>query len=672
MKKVRVFIVLACGALTAQTQQKPALRTGFDVNAIDKSVNPCTDFYQYACGGWLANNPIPPDQSSWGRFNELAERNRRTLKDILETASAKQTRSSVEEKIGNYYTACMDEKTIEAKGTEPLKREFARIDAITGKKQLVDATARLHAMGAGVFFSMYSDEDFKDSNRIIAQLDQGGMSLPERDYYFRTDPKSEDLRKKFVAHVTKMLQLAGFSPEQAGKDAATILRIETELAKSALDRVSQRDPNKVYHLMKRSEVNPLAPAFDFERYFNLIKAPAFNELNVAVPEFTKQVGKVIESNSLDDLKAYMKWQYLRESAPMLPRAFVQENFNFFRKELTGAKELRPRWNRCVLATDAALGEALGQKYVEMTFGNEGKQRTLALVHSLIKAMGSDIDKIDWMTPETKKRAHEKLNAITNKIGFPDKWRDYSVMKVDSKDALGNAERATAFEFTRQLNRIGKPKDPNEWGMTPPTVNAYYHPLQNNINFPAGILQPPFFEASMDDPVNLGGIGAVIGHEITHGFDDQGRQFDAHGNLKDWWTEADAKEFQKRAECIEKQYGSYPVEKDLNMNGKLTLGENVADNGGLRIAYLALTDLLAKRALPKKDGFTPEQRFFLAFAQIWCANQTPEVQRMQAQTDPHSLPKYRVNGTVSNMPEFHKAFGCTAGQPMVRTEACRVW
>jgi putative endopeptidase len=657
--------------LAAQTT-KPALRPGFDVNAIDKTVNPCEDFYQFACGGWIANSPIPPDQASWGRFNELAERNRRTLKDVLETASAKTTRSAVEQKIGDFYTACMDEKGIETRGIAPLKAQFSRIDALKAKDALPELTASLHQAGAGPFFSFSADEDFKDSNRIIAQLDQGGLSLPDRDYYFRTDAKSVDLRKKFVAHVTRMFTLAGVPAEQAAKNADTVLRIETELAKAALDRTSRRDPAKVYHLLKVAELNSISPSFEMKRYLAAIKAPNFPDLNVSEPEFVKNLSKVIDATSLDDLKTYLKWQYLNDSASMLPHAFVEENFAFFRKELLGAKQLRPRWNRCVLATDAALGEALGQKYVEITFGQQGKERTLALVKMLVKSMADDINTIDWMTPATKKRALEKLNAISNKIGYPEKWRDYSSLAVDPKDALGNSERASAFEFNRQLNRIGKPKDPNEWSMTPPTVNAYYHPLQNNINFPAGILQPPFFEASMDDPVNLGGIGAVIGHEITHGFDDQGRQFDAHGNLKDWWTEEDAREFSKRAECIDKQYGAYKVDTDLTLNGKLTLGENVADNGGLRIAHMALMDLLKQKTLPKVDGYTPEQRFFLGFAQIWCSNQTPQYQRMQAQTDPHSLPKYRVNGTVSNMPEFSKAFGCTQGQPMVREAGCRVW
>jgi putative endopeptidase len=660
LKRTLLFTLCAAGVLAAQTT-KPALRPGFDVNAIDKTVNPCEDFYQFACGGWIANSPIPPDQASWGRFNELAERNRRTLKDVLETASAKTTRSSVEQKIGDYYTACMDEKGIESRGIAPLKAQFSRIDALKAKDGIPELTATLHQAGADVFFSFSADEDFKDSNRIIAQLDQGGLSLPERDYYFRNDPKSVELRKKFVAHVARMFSLAGVPADQAARNADTVLRIETELAKAALDRTSRRDPNKVYHLMKVAELNAISPSFEVKRYLAGIK-----------PEFVKNLSKVIDATSLDDLKTYMKWQYLNDSAAMLPQAFVEENFAFFRKELLGAKQLRPRWNRCVLATDAALGEALGQKYVEITFGQQGKERTLALVKMLVKSMADDINAIDWMTPATKKRALEKLNAISNKIGYPEKWRDYSSLTVDAKDALGNAERASAFEFNRQLSRIGKPKDPNEWSMTPPTVNAYYHPLQNNINFPAGILQPPFFEASMDDPVNLGGIGAVIGHEITHGFDDQGRQFDAHGNLKDWWTEEDAREFSKRAECIDKQYGAYKVDTDLTLNGKLTLGENVADNGGLRIAHMALMDLLKQKTLPKKDGYTAEQRFFLGFAQIWCSNQTPQYQRMQAQTDPHSLPKYRVNGTVSNMPEFSKAFGCTQGQPMVREAGCRVW
>jgi endothelin-converting enzyme/putative endopeptidase len=660
---VLAFLLVSASASVAQN--------GFDVTHLDTSVSPCTNFYQYACGNWLKNNPIPPDQSSWGRFDALHERNQRILQDILQTASAKSNKTSIEQKIGDYFGSCMDEKGIDAKGTEPLKPVLERIAKLPDKAALTAELIRLHRDGVGAMFLFSSGQDFKDATEMIANVDQGGLGMPERDYYFKTDPKSVELRQKYVAHVQKMFALLGDSSEKAAAKAKTVMTIETGLAKGSLDVTTRRDPSKIYHRMPLKELAAMAPSLQWTKYFEGIGTPPITTLNVAVPDFFKQLESILKTVSLEDWKVYLSWQALHAAAPLLPQSFVNENFGFYGKTLTGAKELRPRWKRCVQYTDTDLGEALGQKYVELTFGPQAKERMLKMVAALGRALEKDIKEIDWMTPETKKRALEKLHAISDKIGYPEKWREYTY-DVKRGDALGNSFRANAFEFKRQIAKIGKPVDKKEWLMTPPTVNAYYDPQMNNINFPAGILQPPFYDSKLDDPVNFGAIGAVIGHEMTHGFDDQGRQFDAEGNLKDWWTASDAKEFEKRASCFEKQYGEYTVSEDLKLNGKLTLGENVADNGGLRIAYMGLVDVLGGKR-DKKDGYTPEQRMFLGFAQIWCSNQTPEVDRLRAQTDPHSLPQYRVNGTVSNMPEFQKAFACAAGQPMVRAgNACRVW
>ncbi len=657
----------------ADNQPRAKKIEGFDIKALDQRADPCTDFYQYACGTWLANNPIPPDQSSWGRFNELAERNREILREILEQSSVPDPkRSAVEQKIGDYYATCMDEAAINNLGVKPLQPELERIAAIPNKEALVDDIVFLHKLGVNALFEFGSGQDFKDSSQVIAQADQGGLGLPDRDYYLKTDAKSVELRKQYVAHVEKMLQLLGQPREKAAQDAASIMKIETVLAKASLDRVSRRDPQKIYHKLTKQQLETLSPSFSWPKYFQGVGTPPIESLNVAVPEFFQEMSALLRTTPLADWKTYLRWHLLHSSAAVLPTAFVNEDFEFYRKTLTGAKELRPRWKRCADFADSDLGEALGQKYVEKTFGAEGKARTLRMVQALERALVRDISGLDWMTPTTKKQALEKLHAITNKIGYPDKWRDYTSLTIVRGDALGNSQRSNTFEFKRQLAKIGKPVDRTEWQMSPPTVNAYYDPQMNNINFPAGILQPPFYDNAMDDGVNFGAIGAVIGHELTHGFDDEGRQFDLQGNLRDWWTPEDAKEFEKRATCIADEYSTFLAVADVHVNGKLTLGENTADNGGLRIAYMALIDTLAGKHASKVDGFNPEQRFFLGWGQVWCQNRTDQVARMLATVDPHSPPKDRVNGVVENMPEFRKAFGCKDGKPMAPLKTCRVW
>ena len=671
--KIAFLVPLCLSALSAQTAGPANSSPGhFDPKAIDPTASPCQDFYQYACGNWIKQNPIPADQSKWGRFNELDERNKAVLRQILEDAAKPSpNRDATAQKIGDYFAACMDEKAIDARGLAPLQPELDRIAKISAKEQLAAAIAHLHRIGSGALFGFSSGQDFKDSTAVVAQLDQGGLGLPDRDYYLKDDPKSVELRQKYVAHVQRMFELAGEKPETAKAHAATVMRIETDLAKASLDRVSRRDPEKIYHPMKKPDVAQLSPSFQWASYFTDSGAPQFESVVVSWPDFFKAIGTEIQSVGLADWKTYLTWHLLHSQAAFLPTTFARENFDFFGKTLSGAQEMRPRWKRCTDFTDADLGEALGRKFVERTFGAEGKERTLKMVAALEKALGEDIEKLPWMTPATKEAALIKLKAITNKIGYPDHWRDYSTVVIKPDDPLGNTFRATSFEFQRQLDKIGKPLDRLEWAMTPPTVNAYYDPQMNNINFPAGILQPPFYDNKADDATNFGGIGMVIGHELTHGFDDEGRQFDAQGNLKDWWTPEDAKEFEQRAACVADEYASMTVIPGVHVNGKLTLGENTADNGGARIALMALLNTIGTNT-GKVDGFTAEQRFFLSFGQIWCGNERDEAVRLQVQTDPHSPPKLRVNGVVQNMPEFQKAFSCRPAQPMVKANACRVW
>jgi predicted metalloendopeptidase len=669
-----LVLVAATSVLAQGAASTPAkVPASFDLTAIDKSVDPCVDFYQYACGSWLKNNPIPADQSSWGRFSELHERNQIILRGILDKQSADNaSRSPVNQKIGDYFYSCMDESGIEAKGTAPLKPYMDNINMMKSKSDIPAVLAGLHKSGVNAFFEFGAEPDFKDSKVEIATAGQGGLSLPDKDYYFKDDAKSVELRQKLEQHIAKMFELYGEPPAKAAADAKTVMKVETDLARGSLNRTEQRDPEKIYHKMPVADLQKMTPAFSWNQYYTTIQSPSFDNVNVAMPDYVKGMDKLIADNDLETVKIYLRWQTLRNAAPMMPKAFVDENFNFYSKTLRGAKELRPRWKRCVQYTDIGLGEAVGQAYVAEAFPPEAKARTLQMVHELEAALKTDITELSWMTPETKKQAIEKLARIDNKIGYPNQWRDYSSLNVVRGDALGNSVRADQFEFDRQLKKIGQPVDRSEWGMSPPTVNAYYNPLENNVNFPAGILQPPFYDQKADDAVNFGGIGMVIGHELTHGFDDEGSQFDADGNLKNWWTKQDKEQFDKLEDCFVKEYDSFVVVDDVHIKGKLTLGENTADNGGIRIAHMALLDVLGTTPTKEIDGYTPDQRFFISYGQIWCENQTPQQTRLQALSNEHSEDKYRVNGVVSNSEDFAKAFGCKAGSPMIRKPACRVW
>jgi len=669
-KSLAVGIVLLAG-ICGFAQNSSSHSSVLNVEWLDRTVDPCVDLFTFSCGKWIQSNPIPPDQSSWGIYNKLQDDNLKQLRELLEATSAPNpARSSNAQKIGDYYASCMDETAIDALGIKPLQPELLRIEQLQAKKDLATVVASM--IGEGTPFRIDSEQDFKDSSVVTAAVDQRGLGLPDRDYYLKQDQKSKDLRAAYVAHVQKMFELLGDKPELAATEAQSAMKIETALARGSMTRVDRRDPKKIYHFMSVAELEKLTPAFGWKEYFRQIGLSGITSLNVAVPEFFKTLNSQIEQQDLATWKSYLRWHAIHANATSLSSAVVNENFNFFGKTLQGKEQLPPRWKRCTNDVDDDLGEALGQVYVEKYFSPEAKQQVLEIVQGIQKAMDADIHSLPWMSEETKRRALEKLQSMANKIGYPDKWRDYRQLEIKRGDHMGNSLRARRFEFDRDLAKIGKPVDRQEWQMTPPTVNAYYDPQKNDINFPAGILQPPLFDPKSDAAPNYGNAGSTIGHELTHGFDDEGRQFDAQGNLKDWWTTIDGKEFDRRASCISDQYSQYTVIDDIKINGKLTLGEDVADLGGTLLAYLAWKEATKDQKRESIDGFTPDQRFFIAYGQQWCSSNKDETKRLRAAIDPHSPDQYRANGVVSNMPEFREAFHCKPGQPMVRENACRVW
>ena len=651
-----------------------AYTPSLDVTAMDRSIDPCADFYTYSCGGWQKNNPIPPDQTSWSVYGKLYEDNLKYLRSILEQASTAKNRDAVTQKIGDYYAACMDEPAIEKLGAKPIQPNLAAIAALKSVQDVAPLAAQLHLQGDTLLFGSGSQQDPDNSDAMIVALAQDGLGLPDRDYYTKDDPKSKEIRERYLQHVRNVFVLIGDSPAAATQQAETVMRIETTLAKASLTRVDQRDPYKITHKMKVSDLNKLAPNFDWAAYFKTSEVPAFEILNVNNPDFFKELNSQLAATSLAEWKSYLRFHVANSNAPYLSSAFVNENFDFYRKYLHGAKELAPRWKRCVEWVDDELGEALGQEYVRKTFPPQLKDATLKMTREIEDAMAMRIQQLDWMSPATRQQALNKLHSIRNKVGYPDKWRDYSSVKILPDDFYGNSERATEFESHREFNKIGKPVDRTEWGMTPPTVNAYYDPQMNDINFPAGVLQPPLYDAKLDDAPNYGDTGSTIGHELTHGFDDEGRQYDAKGNLKDWWTTQDAAQFVKHADCVADQYAKYVVVDDIHINSKLTEGEDIADLGGTILAYVAWKDADKGMQLTDRDGFTPDQRFFVGFAQWACENDRPEDLRARAITDPHSPAKYRVNGVVVNVPEFGAAFGCKPGSPMAKPadKVCKVW
>jgi putative endopeptidase len=684
-----LLLAIAAPICLAQTPAKPS-DSGpvvapkkpviFDLSAIDKSADPCTDFYQYTCGNWKKNNPIPPDQVRWGRFNELSERNNYLLYTELKSA-ADAPKSALQRQYGDFFAACMNTVEVDKLGVRALEPELEAIAALGSSKDLAAFNAKQIKRGGGGFFNVAVTQDQKDSSQQIAATGQGGLTLPDRDYYLNPDARFATIRKQYMDHMVKMFTLLGDTDDKAVAEANDVMQIETALAKGSMDRVAMRDPANRYHMMGVADLQKLSPNYDWTVYLDGIGMAQVKDIDVMSPGYVTAANEVLTTQPMQAIKAYLRWHALHGAAPLLSKPFEEENFAFFNQTLQGQKEEQPRWKRCTRLTDQSLGEAVGQDWVKQNFPPTAKANMENLVHALEASMAADLQTLPWMSDATKVEARKKLDAITDKIGYPAHWKDYSSIVVKRDDLLGDAERAQWFERKRDLDKFGKPVDPTEWGMTPPTVNAYYNPPQNNINFPAGILQPPFYDNAIDPAVNFGGIGVVIGHEMTHGFDDQGSKYDLHGNVKVWWTPEDLAKFKERTECTAKEYDGFEAAPGQNLNGHLTLGENTADNGGLRIAYQALMDVLAKQGAAaepgyvdgKRDGYTPAQRFFITFGQIWCQNQTEESSRVSAKTDPHSPGQWRTNGSVQNFDEFGKAFGCKVGQPMMPASGgCRTW
>lgn len=670
------FKLVDAKAGAASSEVQPALKA-FNLGMMDRHVDACVNFYQFADGTWIANNPVPPEYPSWGTFNELQVRNREILHRILEEAARDRGAplGSDIQKIGDFYASCMDTQAIEAAGAKPLEPEFRRIEKIKTPRQLQTEVARLQRYGVDVLFGFGSVQDAKNSSEVIAGAEQGGLGLPDRDYYTKADAKSEKLREQYVAHVTKMFELLGDDSQKAAKEARTAMNIETQLARASMTRVERRDPDKTYHKMNPTQLKALTPNLSWPAYFREVGHPKIRAVDIAQPMFFEEVNRLLSSIPLAEWKSYLRWHLVNAAAPVLSSKFVEENFNFNGRILQGTKKILPRWQRCVGATDHELGFALGKVYVDKYFPPEAKAHAQRMVDNLIAAFRDDLKTVPWMGPKTRREALAKLDAFVPKIGYPDRWRNYSAFHVKRGPYVRNVFEGNRFEFRRDLNKIGRPVDRTEWEMTPPTVNAYYNPLKNEIVFPAGILQPPFFDPHGDDAANYGGIGAVIGHEMTHGFDDEGRKFDAQGNLKNWWSPQDVKNFNARAKCVEEQFDHYVAIGKIHENGKLVLGESIADLGGLTLAYRAYEKSLEGKPRPKDtDGFTPEQRFFIAWAQNWATNMRPEFARLLLNVNPHPLPRFRAIAAPSNMPAFARAFHCKPGEPMVRpsSDRCQIW
>ena len=674
------FALAAVFAVSASLAQQPAqplqampFSPVLDVGSLDRSVDPCNDFYKFSCGGWQKNNPIPNDQSSWSVYAKLGNENEQFLWGILVDDAKMKDRTPTQQKVGDYYAACMNTAAIDAKGDAPLEPALHEVDALKTRRELIESLTDLHHRYAGsFFFGAGTGQDAIDASMVIVELGAGGLGLPDRDYYLKTDPRSVKIREQYAAYIQQLMGLTGEPADKTKADADSILRIETALAKASLTRVERRDPHKTYHVMRVAELSALTPSIDWTKYFAVQGAPALKKVNVSQPEFMKAVQAELSTEDLEALRAYLRFHLLTAAAPYLAHAYEQANFDFFSHTLRGTPVMPPRWKTCTRAVDRNLGEALGQEFVRRTFSADMKARTQLMTEQIETAMQQEIEALDWMSPDTKAEALRKLHAIRNKIGYPEHWRDYSTLMVKPDDYAGDVAAAYRFNEARQWSKLGKPVDLNEWGMTPPTVNAYFNPQMNDINFPAGVLQPPLYDAKEDDAPNYGNTGATIGHELTHAFDDEGRQFDAKGNLRDWWTPADAKGFEDRINCVRDQYASYVVVDDLHINSKLTSGEDVADLGGTLLAYIAWKKQTEGMKLGDVEGFTPDQRFFVGMAQWACENERPENQRLSVATDPHSPGFARINGVVSNMPQFQKAFGCKVGQPMVHEPTCRVW
>ena len=696
MRLTTLFALVLCACTVSFCQPHPPTEREsmpdlerFNPAEADKSMDPCADFFQYACSKWMKANPIPADQAGWGTGNKLAIWNVAAVRNTLESAAAPSaSKTPVEKQVGDYFSSCMDETAINKAGLTPLKPLLDRIAGLKDKSQLPELIAQLHqntrpanlnfidAQYQGVLFGVFNSPDYDDARVNVGTLEQSGMNMPSREFYLKDDDQSKQIREKYVLQVARMLELSGEPAAQASADAQTILKMETALANAQMDIVLRRDPKNTNNKMTVEQVQALTPSFNWKNYFAAMQIPLQKQYLVTSPDFFRGMEKLIASEPVEHWRPYLRYTVLHLSASSLSQPFVEANFDFYGRTLSGTTQIQPRWRRCSFYADADLGDAVGQAYVAKYFPPESKQRMLQLVKTIEAALHRDIDAAAWMSDQTKRKAHAKLSAQVDKIGYPDHWQDYSAVEIKREDFLGNMQRSSRFEIERRLGLVGKPVDRKQWGMTPPTVNAYEDPQTNTINFPAGILQPPFFDATQTDAVNYGGIGAVIGHEIIHGYDDQGRKFDADGNLRDWWTTEDATAYDERGKCISDEYTQEVPEAGVKQNGKLSQGEDTADNGGIHIALAGLQSSLKAQGKeldsPAEEGTTQLQTFFLSYANVWCGENRPEAARTAVLTQGHSLNRYRVNNVIANLPEFAHAFGCKAGQPMVHANACRVW